>query len=156
MNTQASFARASDDGFRLHFWKGDHQVQRGVRRRTQLHTADAVLKATSSLAPQSDSQHPSPRSWCSRGGWGWVQPLWGAWNFNHGQVVRLSKGAELEAEMWGADPCQQSALPAPEHREEGTLLGLGGLGSEAGRAFLPWGAPATGPSGPLGGGCGEC
>lgn len=37
-------------------------------------------------------------------GWGWVQPLWGAWNFNHGQVVRLSKGAELEAETWGADP----------------------------------------------------
>ena len=81
-----------------------------------------------------------------------MQPLWRAWNFNHGQVVRLSKGAELEAETWGADPCQQSALPTPEHREEGTLLSLGGLGSEAGRAFLPWGAPATGPSGPLGGG----
>lgn len=149
MNTQASSAGASDDGFRLHFWKGDYQVQGGVCRRTQLHTADAVLKATSSLAPQSDSQHPSPRSWCSHGGVGVGAASVGGLELQPWSGSQAEQGGRAGGRNVGGRP--QSALPAPEHREEGTLLGLGGLGSEAGRAFLPWGAPATGPSGLLGG-----
>lgn len=135
-NTQASSAGASDDGFRLHFWKGDCQVQGGGHRRAQLHTADAVRKAAHLPSLTLSALPPAPGA--AVGGLGvgvgGVQPLWGARSFNHVQVVRPSRGAELEAKTWGQTlRAVCSACPT-------NTAGPRGFGSEAGRGLLPSGS----------------